>query len=58
MAKSYRKPIPNSMKSRATEHMGRVFVYLSVPKKTYSLLGKRCVMLVKGDYSHQAWVYS
>ena len=52
-----RKPIPSSTKSRAPEKLGRVFVYLSGPKRTPSLLGKRYVMLVKDDFSRYAWVY-
>ena len=47
MAKGHRKPIPSSTKSRAPEKLGRVFVDLSCPKRTPSLLGKRYVMLVK-----------
>ena len=57
MAKGYRKPIPNSTKSRASEKLGRVFVDLSGPKRTPSLMGKRYVMLVKDDFSRHAWVY-
>ena len=57
MAKGYRKPIPSSTKSRAPEKLGRVFVDLSGPKRTPSLLGKRYVMLVKDDFSRYAWVY-
>ena len=49
MAKGYRKPIPNSTNSRATEKLGRGFADLVGPKKTLSLLGKRYVMLVKDD---------
>ena len=57
MAKDYRKPIPSSTKSRVSEKLGRVFVDLSGPKRTPSLLGKRYVMLVKDDFSRYAWVY-
>ena len=57
MVKGYRKPIPNSTKFRATEKLGRVFVDLSGPKRTLSLSGARCVMLVKDDYSCHTWVY-
>ena len=57
MAKGYRKPIPSSTKSRASEKFGRVFVYLSGPKRTPSLLGKRYIMLLKDDFSRYAWVY-
>ena len=57
MAKGYRKPIPNTTKSRATEKLGRVFVDLSGLKRTPSLTGARYVMLVKDDYSRHAWVY-
>ena len=38
MAKGYRKPIPSSTKSRASDKLGRVFVDLSGPKRTPSLL--------------------
>ena len=47
MAKAYRKPIPNSTKSRASERIGRVFVDLSGRKRTPSLLGKRYIVLEK-----------
>ena len=57
MAKGYRKPIPSSTKSRASEKLGRVFVDLSGHKRIPSLLGKRYVMLVKDDSSRYAWVY-
>ena len=57
MAKGYRKPTPTTTKSRATEKLGRGFVDLSGPKRTPSLTGARCVMLVKDDYSRHAWVY-
>ena len=57
MAKGYRKPNPNTTKSRATEKLGRGFVDLSGPKRTPSLTGARCVKLVKDDYSRHAWVY-
>ncbi|CAN0277930.1 unnamed protein product, partial [Laminaria digitata] len=57
MAKGYRKPIPSSTKTRASKKLGRLFVDLSGPKRTPSLLGKRYVMLVKDDYSRHAWVY-
>ena len=58
MAKGYRKPILNSCThSRATQKLGIVFVDLSGPKRTPSLLGKRFVMLVKYDYSRHAWVH-
>ncbi|CAM9165641.1 unnamed protein product, partial [Laminaria digitata] len=57
MAKGYRRPIPSSTKSCASEKLGRVFVDLSGPKRTPSLLGKRYVMLVKDDSSRYAWVY-
>ena len=56
MAKGYRKPVPNGRKPRATERLGRFVAYLSGPKRTPSLLGKRYVVLVKGDYSHHAWL--
>ena len=36
-AKGYRKSIPSSTKSRASEKLGRVFVDLSGPKRTPSL---------------------
>ncbi|CAN0366564.1 unnamed protein product, partial [Laminaria digitata] len=57
MAKGYRKPIPSSTKTRASKKLGRLFIDLSGPKRTPSLLGKRYVMLVKDDYSRHAWVY-
>ena len=57
MAKGYRKPIANSTKSRATEKLGRVFVDLSGPKSTHSLLGKKYVMMVKDDFTRYSWVY-
>ena len=57
MAKDHRKPIPNSTKLHATKKLGRVFVDLSGPKRTPSLSGARHVMLVKDDYSRQAWAY-
>ncbi|CAM9941475.1 unnamed protein product, partial [Laminaria digitata] len=57
MAKGYRKPIPSSTKTRASKNLGRLFVYLSGPKRTPSLLGKRYVMPVKDYYSRHAWVY-
>ena len=57
MAQGYRKPIPSSAKLRAPEKLGRVFVDLSGPKRTSSLLGKRYIMLVKDDFSRYAWVY-
>ena len=57
MAKGYHKPIPSSTKSRASDKLGRVFVDLSGPKRTPSLLGKKYVMLVKDDFSRYAWVY-
>ena len=57
MAKGYRKPIPTSTHSPAIEKFERVFVDLSGPERTPSLLGKRYVMLVKNDYSRHAWVY-
>ncbi|CAN0386005.1 unnamed protein product, partial [Laminaria digitata] len=57
MAKGSRKPIPSSTKTRASKKLGRLFVDLSGPNRTLSLLGKRYVMLVKDDYSRHAWVY-
>ena len=57
MAQGYRKPIPSSAKLRASEKLGRVFVDLSGPKRTSSLLGMRYIMLVKDDFSRYAWVY-
>ncbi|CAN0450323.1 unnamed protein product, partial [Laminaria digitata] len=57
MAKGYRKPIPSSTKTRASKKLGRLFVDLSGPKRTPSLLGTRYVMLVNDDYSRHAWVY-
>ena len=57
MAKGYRKPIANSTKSRATEKLGRVFVDLSGPKSTHSLLGMKYVMAVKDDFTRYSWVY-
>ena len=57
LAKGYRKPIPSSTNSRAPEKLGRVFVDLSGPKRTPSLLGKRYVMKVRDDFSLYAWVY-
>ena len=57
MAKGYRKPIANSTKSRATEKLARVFVYLSGPKSTHSLLGKKYLMTVKDDFTRYSWVY-
>ena len=56
MANGHRKPI-GSTKSRASYKLGRVFVDLSGPKRTPSLLGKRYIMLVKDDFSRCAWVY-
>ena len=58
MAKGYRKPIANSPKSRAAEKLGRVSVDLSGPKITHSLLGKKYVQIVKGDFTRYSWVYS
>ena len=57
MAKVYRKPTANGTKSRATENIGRVFVDLSGPKSTHSLLGKKYVMMVKDDFTRYSWVY-
>ncbi|CAN0530962.1 unnamed protein product, partial [Laminaria digitata] len=57
MAKGYRNPTPSSTKTRASKKLGRLFVDLSGPKGTLSLLGKRYVMLGKDDYSRHAWVY-
>ena len=57
ISKGYRKPIPSSTKSRASETLGRVFVDLSGPKRTPSLLGKRYIILVKADFSRYAWLY-
>ena len=57
MAKGYRKPIGNSTKSRATEKLGRVFVDVSGPKTTHSLLGKKYVMIMKDDFTRYSWVY-
>ena len=57
MAKGYRKPIANCTKSRATEKLGRVFVDLSGPKTTHSLLGNKYVMIVKDDFTRYSWVY-
>ena len=51
MAKEFRKPIPSSTKSRASERLERVFVDLSGPMRTPSLSGKRYIMLVKDDIS-------
>ena len=51
MAKGYR----NSTKSRATEKLGRVFVDLSGPKSTHSLLGKKYVMMLKDDFTRYSW---
>ena len=50
MAKGYRKLILSSTKSRASEKLARTLVNLSGPKRTPSLLGKRCIMLVKDDF--------
>ena len=57
MAKGYRKPIASSAKSRASKNPGRIFVDLSGPKQTPSLLGKRYVMIVKDDFTRYAWIY-
>ena len=57
MAKRYRKPIAISTKSHATNKLRRVFVDLSGPKSTLSLLGKKYVMIVKEDFTRYAWVY-
>ena len=57
MAKGYRNPIANSTKSRASEKLGRVFVDLSGPKSTHSLLGKKYVMIVKDDFTRYSWIY-
>ena len=57
MAKGYRKPIANSTKSRAMEKLGRVFVDISGPKSTHSLLGKNYAMIVKDDFTRYSWVY-
>ena len=57
MAKVYRKPTANGTKSRATENIGRVFVDLSGPKSTHSLLGKKYVKIVKDDFTRYSWVY-
>ena len=54
IAKGYHKPIPSNSKSRASQKLGRLFVDLSVVKKTISL---RYVMLLKYNYSRYAWVY-
>ena len=53
MAKGYR----NSTKSRATEKLGRVFVDVSGPKSTHSLLGKKYIMLVNKNFTRYLWVY-
>ena len=50
-AKGYRKPIGNSTKSRATDKLGRVFVYLSGLKSIHPLLGKTYEMIVKDDFT-------
>ena len=57
MPKGYRKPVPNTSKSRATEKLERAFVDLSRPNSTPSLTGARYVMHVKDDFSRHAWVY-
>ena len=57
MAKGYRKLIANSTKSRATDKLRRVFVDLSGPKSTHSLLGKKYVKIVKDDFTRYSWVY-
>ena len=57
MAKGYRKPIPNCTKLRGTKKLGRVFVDLSGPKRTFSLSGARYVMLMKDYYSFHVWMY-
>ena len=57
MAKGYRKPIVHSTKSRATEKLEGVFVDLSGPKSTHSLLGKKYAMIVKDDFTRYSWVY-
>ena len=54
-ATGYRKPIGNSTKSRATDKLGRVFVDLSGPKSTHSLLGKKYVMMLKDDFTRYSW---
>lgn len=43
---------------RATEKLGRVFVGLSGPKGTRSLLGKRYVIIVKDYFTRYSWVSS
>ena len=57
MAKGYRKPIVHSTKSRATEKLEGVFVDLSGPKSTHSLLGKKFLVIVKDDPPRYSWVY-
>ena len=53
----YRKPIANSTKSRATEQLGSICVDLSCPKSIHSFMGKKNVMIVKGDFTRYSWVY-
>ena len=57
MPEGYRKPIGNTTKSRAMDQLERVFVGLSGPNSTHSLLGKKYVMLVKDDFTRYSWVY-
>ena len=57
MPEGYRKPIGNTTRSRAMDQLERVFVGLSGPNSTHSLLGKKYVMLVKDDFTRYSWVY-
>ena len=56
IAEGYGKPIPSTTKSRASDKLEWVFVDLSGPKRTSSLLGKRYIMLVKNYLSRYACV--
>ena len=57
MAQWFRRPIAHSTKSRATEKLKTVFVDLSSPKRTHSLLGKKYVKIVKDDFTRYIRIY-
>ena len=51
MAKGYRTPIGNSMKSRTTDKLGSVFVDVRGPKSTRLFFGKIYVTTVSDDFT-------
>ena len=57
MANGYRKLIANSIASRASQKLGRVFYYLSGPKRVHPLQIKWYVMIVKDDFTPYSYVY-